>query len=319
MGCVAGDQRSEATMYFYDDTIINEVPVGDPDPASAHILQEALGGQFGEMRTMNQFLFQSFGFRGRSNAKPFYDLIKGIAVEEISHVELMATTITALLDGSAEGADPAAAPLEPGQRAPNPHHYIVNAQTAMPYDAVANPWIGNYVYSSGNLILDLLNNLVLEGTGRSQKSRLYQMTDNPTARSTLAFLIVRDGSHIKAYAKALEKLGVQWNRVIPMHQFDTSKMPEVRRFEEMGLHNQLFMNGPANSEIAGIFNGMSPAEDGELEVVDSPEGFEPPELPELEAEFAPGLSDELKAFAMKAGRSVGLEVERESRPRRRAR
>jgi Mn-containing catalase len=296
-------------MYFYDDTIINEVPVGNPDPASAHILQEALGGQFGEMRTMNQFLFQSFGFRGKSKAKAFHDLIKGIAVEEISHVELMATTITALLDGSGEGDDPADAPLDAGRRAPNPHHFIVNAQTAMPYDAVANPWIGNYVYSSGNLILDLLNNLVLEGTGRLQKSRLYQMTDNPTARSTLAFLIVRDGSHIKAYAKALEKLGVEWNRVIPMHQFDTSKMPEVRRFEEMGLHNQLFMNGPVNSEIGGIFNGPSPAEDGELEVVESLEGFEPPELPELEAEFAPGLSEELQAFAMKAGKSLRLDEE----------
>lgn len=50
------------------------------------------------MRTMMQYLFQSFNFRGK--AKPFLDLTQGIGIEEIGHVELIATTITHLLDGS---------------------------------------------------------------------------------------------------------------------------------------------------------------------------------------------------------------------------
>ena len=64
----------------------------------AYAAQEGLGGQFGEMRTMMQYLFQSFNFRGK--AKPYLDLIQGVGVEEISHVELIATTINHLLDGS---------------------------------------------------------------------------------------------------------------------------------------------------------------------------------------------------------------------------
>ena len=64
-------------------------------------------------------------------------------------------------------------------------------------DAVGNPWSGSYVYNSGNLVLDLLYDLMLESTGRLQKCRLYEGT-------TVSFLIVRDLVHEKAFAKALD-------------------------------------------------------------------------------------------------------------------
>ena len=50
-------------MYLHTQQLINDIAVDEPDPAAANALQEGLGGQFGEMRTMNQFLFQTFGFR----------------------------------------------------------------------------------------------------------------------------------------------------------------------------------------------------------------------------------------------------------------
>src|SRR6187401_1002211 len=86
-------------MFFHVQELINEIPTDEPDPAAANALQEGLGGQFGEMRTMMQYLFQSFNARG--DAKPYKDLIQGVGIEEISHVELIATTINHLLDGSA--------------------------------------------------------------------------------------------------------------------------------------------------------------------------------------------------------------------------
>ena len=85
-------------MFFHVQKLINPIIPDEPDPAAANALQEGLGGQFGEMRTMMQYLFQSFNFRG--TAQPYKDLIQGIGTEEISHVELIATTINHLLDGS---------------------------------------------------------------------------------------------------------------------------------------------------------------------------------------------------------------------------
>jgi hypothetical protein len=56
--------RSEVAMFMHVQRMINEIVPDEPDPAAANALQEGLGGQFGEMRTMMQYLFQAFNFRG---------------------------------------------------------------------------------------------------------------------------------------------------------------------------------------------------------------------------------------------------------------
>src|SRR5260370_12138006 len=101
-------------MFFHVQKLINEIIPDEPDPAAANALQEGLGGQFGDMRTMMQYLFQSFNFRG--NAKPYPDLIQGIGVEDFGHVELIATTITRILDGS----PPSTRHITPAQPRPTP-------------------------------------------------------------------------------------------------------------------------------------------------------------------------------------------------------
>jgi Mn-containing catalase len=74
-------------MFISINKLANQLPKDKPENRAANALQEGLGGQFGEMRTMMQYLFQNFNFRGK--AKPYQDLIKSVAGEEIGHVELM--------------------------------------------------------------------------------------------------------------------------------------------------------------------------------------------------------------------------------------
>src|SRR5215472_5673250 len=134
-------------MFFHVQKLINEIIPDEPDPVAARALQEGLGGQFGEMRTMMQYLFQSFNFRGK--AKPYLDLIQGVGIEEISHVELIATTINHLLDGSPRyqgkqmGNGKGSTPLKIALDRGNIQHFLVGAQGAMPVDAVGNPWSGS--------------------------------------------------------------------------------------------------------------------------------------------------------------------------------
>ena len=260
-------------MYFHAQRYINEIAADEPDPAAANALQEGLGGQFGEMRTMMQYLFQSINFRGAA-AKPYRDLIQGIGTEEISHVELIGTTISRLLDGSPRYTGKLTDPLDtPGAGGATPlnialsegniHHYLVGAQGALPVDAVGNPWSGSYVYNSGNLPLDLLYNLMLESTGRLQKCRIYEMTDNKTARSTVAYLIVRDQAHENAYAKALESLGVDWNKLLPIPKTNAEQFPEVKKLLDLGLQSKQYsFDLEGKSEAGRIFQGMSPSKDG---------------------------------------------------------
>ncbi|MEH7382619.1 manganese catalase family protein [Bacillus sp. JJ1533] len=281
-------------MYFYREDLINIIVPDKPDPSAAKVLQETLGGRFGEMRTMMQFFFQSSNFRG--NQKQYRDLIRGVFLEEISHVELVQTTINQLLNGAGENAvgseGATGAPLEEAIKHANPHHFIMGAQSSLPVDAAGNPWNGNYVYSHGNLISDLLDNLVLESTGVLQKSRIYEMSSNKTFRETLAFLIVRDNAHQNAFAKALETLGVDWAKIFPVPNYDINKYPECRKYVEMGFHNAQFNFRLDDTLIGQIFQGESPSRnDGTLQVVPPPQGYPIPEMPEMPNEHSPGLHD----------------------------
>ena len=297
-------------MFLHVQQLINEIVPDEPDPAAANALQEGLGGQFGEMRTMMQYLFQSFNFRGSAAAKPYKDLLYGVGTEEIGHVELIATTIARLTDGSPRYKGSAKKPLdEPGKGGATPlatalsagniHHFLVGAQGALPVDAVGNPWSGSYVYNSGNLVLDLLYNLMLESTGRLQKCRIYEMTDNKTARSTVAYLIVRDQAHENAYAKALESLGVDWGKTLPIPKTDAERYPEVKKLLDQGLHLKQYTFSADNmSEAAKVFRGTAPAtmDGGELTTETMPEGFPMDIAVDRPEEFAPGLDPELLAL-----------------------
>jgi Mn-containing catalase len=288
--------RAIDVMFTSINQLANELPKDKPNNLAANALQEGLGGQFGEMRTMMQYLFQNFNFRGK--AKQYRDLIKSVASEEIGHVELISTTINMLLEGTTENAPPNELPLKPALNAGNIHHLLVGAQSAMPVDSVGNPWSGSYVYNSGNLVLDLVYNLMLECTGRLQKCRLYAMSDNKTFRATVSYLIVRDLAHEKVFAKALESVGVNWGQTLPVPKADSSKMPEVRELEKRNLHNQQWTFSNEPSGLGEIFKGESPFGDGELEALDGlPQGFEIPQAPEAPQEYSPGLDKVLKQMA----------------------
>ncbi|MFE7083598.1 manganese catalase family protein [Priestia megaterium] len=281
-------------MYYYKEGLINGIKPDKPDPAAAKVLQEALGGQFGEMRTMMQYFFQSSNFRGKETQ--YRDLMKGVFLEEIAHVELVQNTINALLDeagGSGvgnQGQDHA--PLDEAVKHANPHHYIMGAQSSLPVDAGGNPWNASWVYNHGNLVADLLNNVVLESTGVLQKTRIYEMSSNPTLRETLGFLIVRDNAHQNAFAKALETLGVDWAKLFPVPNYDINKYPECCKFVDMGYHNTQFDFRLDPHRMSEILQGKTPSRNGgTLSVTPPPQGFPVPHLSEMPNEHAPGLGD----------------------------
>src|SRR5947208_6685042 len=111
-------------------------PPSDPDPIGASAVQELLGGKFGEMSTFMNYTYQSFNFRARQQARPFYDLVANIAAEEFGHIELVATAINTMLTGAtpvANGKLPRT-PLAAVKGVGNPHHFLAGGQGALPQD-----------------------------------------------------------------------------------------------------------------------------------------------------------------------------------------
>jgi Mn-containing catalase len=261
-----------------------------PDPNGAAAVQELLGGRFGEMSTLNNYLHQSFAFKEKEKLKPFHELVSSITAEELGHVELVSTTINMLLEGSTEQADPKSAPMEDRKDDRYAYHFLAGGPGHMVADSHGAPWNGSYVFNSGNVIVDLLHNFFLETGARMHKHRCYQLTSNATARQMIGYLMVRGGVHQAAYARALEELtGVAMTKFLPLPNIDDSKIPEARKWMDKSEHTRLYTWGPDFMNMEGIWSGVAHWADGaKLEVVDGiPPGAPMPDAVGTPYQFAP--------------------------------
>jgi Mn-containing catalase len=287
-------------------------PPSDPDPDGAAAVQELLGGKFGEMSTWLNYTFQSFNFRNRQGARPFYDLVANIAAEEFGHVELVAATVNTMLTGATPTSNgKAPKPVLAGVKSVrNTHHFLAGGQGALPQDSMGKPWNGDYVFSSGDLVEDLTHNFFLETGARNGKLKVYEMVDHPAARALTGYLLVRGGVHQVAYARAIEKLtGADLTKLFPAPRIPTDKIPECRPHIKRGDHLRLYRFSPSDYlELAAVFNGPHPETGEDLVVFDeAPEGVPPRDLPAQPAVFAPDYApEEIAEIAAKLRKSAGL-------------
>src|ERR1700753_1514756 len=253
-------------------------PPSTPDPNGASLVQELLGGKFGEMSTFMNYTYQSFNFRNRQGARPFYDLVAAIAAEEFAHIELVSATINTMLTGAAKGKAGKKGSLKGVNDARNSQEFLAGGAAAVVQDSMGKPWNGDYVNASGDLIGDLTHNFFLETGARAAKLKVYEAVDHPAARALTGYLLVRGGVHQVAYARALENLtGARMTKLFPSPRIATDKIPECKPHIKRGEHLKLYRWSPNDfKELAAVFNGPHPETGEELEVVDHPpEGFAP--------------------------------------------
>jgi Mn-containing catalase len=289
-------------------------PPSEPDPEGAKAVQELMGGKFGEMSTFMNYTFQSFNFRGRQSARPFYDLVSNIAAEEFGHIELVAVAINTMLTDPGNVAERAPSDsLAEYKGRGNPQHFLSGGLGALPQDSNGKPWNGEYVFASGDLIEDLTHNFFLETGARQNKLKVYEMVDHPAARALTGYLLVRGGVHQVAYARAIEKLtGADLTKMFPSPRIPTELIPECQPHIERNLHRTLYRFSPRDyQELAAVWNGPHP-ETGEDLVVEAgpPEGALPHDLPPQPAVFAPDYApEEIAEIARRLRVEAGLPEE----------
>jgi Mn-containing catalase len=294
-------------------------PPSTPDYEGAQAVQELLGGKFGEMSTLMNYTFQSFNFRGRSKARPFYDLIANIAAEEYGHIELVALTINNMRSGEGEEKFvPPGAPLSGLKGIQNPQVFIAGGLGALCQDSRGLPWTGDNVFSSGDLVEDLTHNFFLETGARNNKLKVYEAVEHPAARALTGYLLVRGGVHQIAYARALENLtGADMTKLFPSPRIPTDLIPECQPHIKAGEHRVIYRMSPSDyNEMAAVFNGPHPETGEPLEVVDGPpEGAPVPEAPEQPAVFAPDYApEEIAEIADKLRERAGIAKTPEQMP-----
>ncbi len=194
-------------MFFRQRQMAYHAKPERPDPLFAKMLQEPLGGQWGEISVMMTYLFQGWNCRGPQKYK---DMIMDIGTEEIGHVEMLTTMLARLLEGApnettekAAAANPVLAAVLGGQ---NPQHAIVSGGNAMPTNSQGVPWNTGYIVASGNLLADFRSNVAAEAQSRLMTSRVYNMTDDRGVKDMLQFNLARDTYHQQQWLLGIEQL-----------------------------------------------------------------------------------------------------------------
>ena len=285
-------------MFMRIDKLQAELPEPKaPNPNAAAALQELLGGKYGEMSTLGNYMFQSFNFRSKSKLRPFYSLVSAIFAEELGHVELVSTGVAMLNNGpgdQTENVDISKAPFADMQDVRLAGAFLSQGGGATPVNSNAQSWNTDMVTTTGNVIIDLLHNFHLECGARIHKLRVYETMKDPTGREVCGYLLVRGSVHAHAYALALKKItGVEIEKMLPTPNIDLSRIPECQKYLDEGSHRRLYrFSGSDYAEAAGIWGNGEMALPGDppgpLEVVDGhPEGGKIPELAGNYGAFAP--------------------------------
>ena len=180
-------------MFKHDKKLLHEVRVDAVNPNYAAMLQEQLGGPQGELKAALQYLSQSF----RIKDKEIKDLFLDIAAEELSHMEMVATTIN-LLNGHELNANNATIG--------NIEAHVLTGLTPMLSNASGYLWTSAYINETGDLAAGILSNIAAEQRAKVVYEYLYRQINDKGVRETIEFLLNREEAHNTMFREAFNRL-----------------------------------------------------------------------------------------------------------------
>ncbi len=189
---------------------MHPVGVERANPAYAALLQEQLGGGNGELKAAMQYISQSF----RVKDAKIKDLFLDIAAEELSHMEMIAQTISLLNGHDVDASQVAAGEIQTHvQLGLNPG--LINASDYS--------WTADYVTVTGDLCADILSNIASEQRAKVVYEYLYRQIDDKRVRETIDFLLNREEAHNQMFRDAFNSVQDTGSN----HDFGTTKAAKM--------------------------------------------------------------------------------------------
>jgi Mn-containing catalase len=180
-------------MFKHEKQLFHPVEIEKPNPQYAVLLQEQIGGGNGELKAAMQYMSQSF----RIKDPEIKDLFLDIAAEELSHLEMVATTVN-LLNGHAVDYKT----VDVGEI----QTHVQNGLNPALINSSGYSWTGDYVTVTGDLCADLLSNIASEQRAKVVYEYLYRQIEDKKIRATIDFLLNREEAHNAMFREAFNKV-----------------------------------------------------------------------------------------------------------------
>ena len=181
-------------MYHHVKKLMYTVKIGTPDVRFGRMLLEQFGGANGELAAAMQYTIQGWNCVDDIARR---DLLLDIGTEELSHLEVVGALIRMHLK-------PLKTEIEAAEA--DPLVTIAGGGGVALFNSQGNPWTADYLKITGELDVDLRNNIAAEARAKIVYERLIDHTEDPGTIDTLQFLMTREITHMKAFSAALESM-----------------------------------------------------------------------------------------------------------------
>ena len=181
-------------MYHHVKELMYTVRVDTPNPRFGNMLLEQFGGPNGELAAALQYSIQGLNCEDGDRK----DMLMDIGTEEISHLEVIGTLARMHLKPTKKQRAAAEA---------NPLISIVGGGGVGLVNSMGVSWTADYLKISGQLEVDLRNNIAAEARAKITYERLLNFCDDPGSKDALMFLMTREIAHMKSFMLALDSLG----------------------------------------------------------------------------------------------------------------
>lgn len=181
-------------MYHHVKKLMYTVHVGTPDPKFGNMLLEQFGGANGELAAALQYSIQGLNCDDPRRK----DLLMDIGTEELSHLEVVGTLARLHLQPTKKQRTAAEA---------DPLIAIAGGGGVALHNSQGNPWTADYLKITGELDVDLRNDIAAEARAKIVYERLIDFTEDQGTIDALQFLMTREITHMKAFTFALESMG----------------------------------------------------------------------------------------------------------------
>ncbi len=231
-------------MYHHVKELMYTVRVDAPDPHFGNMLLEQFGGANGELAAAMQYSVQGINCDDPERK----DLLMDIGTEELSHLEVIGVLTRMHLKPlrskrSAAEADPLIS--------------IVGGGGVSLHNSMGSAWTADYLKVTGEIDVDLRNNIAAEARAKITYERLMNFTDDRGTLDALQFLMTREITHMKAFTLALESLGK------PM--FSIGKLPPTPGIVDQYFNDSTGVGDRGEPDVRGPWN-----EGGSWEFVEAP-------------------------------------------------
>jgi Mn-containing catalase len=191
-------------MFTHNRQMQYTVRVCEPNPALAGLLLEQFGGPEGELMAAMRYFAQALAEEDPERK----ELLLEIATEELSHLEIVGRLVVMLnrggmgdvVEARSAGADSYCSLT---QRVDELAQALLSRGGPVLTNSLGAPWTAACLDWVAGSIRDLRSNIAAESRARLAYARLIDLTDDPDVKDALAFLMIRENEHRKAFEKIL--------------------------------------------------------------------------------------------------------------------